>query len=232
MKSSKRRVIASRANGARSRGPKTPEGKSRSSYNATRHGLLSNCVVLATESREAFETLLNQYVERFGPLDEIEFDMIEEMASCYWRLRRGWAIETELLNSGIEKQPPGSELARLATSFSELAVSPQLALLNRYESRLNRMYQRALTNLLLLRRLNFPNEPSPTFEHPAAQAANLLITGEAMPDLPHSLLSAQPGEHDIADPDSSAASPASANSDSSQQSGDIAIDQELRNGGD
>ena len=124
MKSSKRRKQASRANGARSRGPTTPEGKSRSSYNAIRHGLLANCVVLRTEPRESFEALLNQYVERFTPLDDVEFGMIEEMASCYWRLRRGWAIETELLNTGIQKQPPGSELTRLAASFSELAVSP------------------------------------------------------------------------------------------------------------
>jgi hypothetical protein len=224
MKSSKRRVIASRANGARSRGPKTPEGKSRSSYNATRHGLLSNCVVLATESREAFEALLNQYVDRFGPLDEIEFDMIEEMASCYWRLRRGWAIETELLNSGIEKQPPGSELARLATSFSELAVSPQLALLNRYESRLNRMYQRALTNLLLLRGLNFPNEPNPISGHSPSQGANLPTTHPELPELPRSLLSEYASEDDVAGPDSSAASPTSPNPDSSQQSRDIAIE--------
>jgi hypothetical protein len=170
-KSSKRRLLASRKNGALSRGPKTPEGKSRSSYNATRHGLLSNCIVLRNESREAFDDLLNQFVEHFGPLNDVEFGMIEDMASCYWRLRRVWAIETELLNSGMEKQPPGHEMARLASSFSELAVSPQLALLNRYEARLHRSFQRGLANLFLLREVKFPSEPNPIFE----QAEALLI---------------------------------------------------------
>jgi len=186
MKSSKRRKQASRANGALSHGPKTPEGKSRSSYNAIRHGLLANCVVLRTEPRESFEALLNQYVERFTPLDDVEFGMIEEMAACYWRLRRGWAIETELLNTGIQKQPPGSELTRLAASFSELAVSPQLALLNRYEARLHRMYQRALKNLLLLREAKLPNEPNPISEHPEPHPATPANAEELLEDSHHS----------------------------------------------
>jgi len=44
----------SRANGAKSRGPVTPEGKARACRNNTRHGLLSRDMMLTTESTEAF----------------------------------------------------------------------------------------------------------------------------------------------------------------------------------
>ncbi len=153
MKTSRRRKLASRANGAKSKGPKTPEGKARSSYNAVRHGLLSKTTVLACENRETFEKLLDQFVRRFDPVDDVEFGMIEEMAACHWRIRRGWAIETELMNQSVEKHKEGAGTVEscLAAAIRELAGAPELALLNRYEGRLNRMFQRAVRNLLMLR---------------------------------------------------------------------------------
>ncbi|MBV8071166.1 MAG: hypothetical protein JO270_14755, partial [Acidobacteriaceae bacterium] len=94
---SMRQLLAARANGARSRGPKTPEGKRRSSLNAMRHGLLAKCIVLSNETPADFQQLVAFHEERFGPLDPVEFGMIEEMAASYWRLRRAWAIENQLL---------------------------------------------------------------------------------------------------------------------------------------
>jgi len=164
--SSLRRILSSRANGARSRGPNTPEGKLRSSLNALRHGLLSDCVVLPGESREGFDTLLAEHLERLGPLDGVEFGMIEEMAASYWRLRRSWAIENALLTQELNTQPEGDDVARIAGAFRKLAASPELGLLHRYETRLHMMYQRALHNIFLLRAAAVPNEPSPISEQP------------------------------------------------------------------
>ncbi|HEV3199696.1 MAG TPA: hypothetical protein VGZ73_17450, partial [Bryobacteraceae bacterium] len=86
--SSLRRKLSSQANGSLSRGPTTPEGKLRSSQNAVSHGLLSDSVVLPGESLEGFDTLFNQYMERFAPVDCVEEAMIEEMAASWWRMRR------------------------------------------------------------------------------------------------------------------------------------------------
>jgi hypothetical protein len=148
MRRSKRKIESSRANGAKSKGPKTPEGKRRSSYNAVRHGLLADCVVLASEDHANFEALVQQFVARFEPLDDVEFGMVEEMASTTWRMRRGWAAETELMDQAILRHTGPRPLA---AAFTELAAAPALALLHRYETRLSRMYHRALHNLLTLR---------------------------------------------------------------------------------
>jgi hypothetical protein len=48
------RILSSRANGARSTGPVTAEGKRRSSQNATSHGLLARHIVMRDESPEGF----------------------------------------------------------------------------------------------------------------------------------------------------------------------------------
>lgn len=155
---SEKRILAARANGALSRGPKTPEGKARS-RNAVRSRRLTDGVVLGQESREAFHELFNFHVDCFSPLDDVELGMVEEMASAFWRIRRNWAIENYLLESAAAAQPDGPELPRIAAAFSELSTGPQLANLRRYETRLHVMYQRALYNLLMLRTSRNRSEP-------------------------------------------------------------------------
>jgi hypothetical protein len=119
---------------------------------------------LENESSECFDELVTQHQERFAPADGVEFAMIEEMVAANWRMRRAWAIENRLMEKAIRNQPPGDEAARIAGAFSQLAASPELNLLHRYEARLHRIYQRALDNLLLLRELDLPNQPNPISE--------------------------------------------------------------------
>src|SRR5664279_6413781 len=62
--SSIRRILSSRANGARSIGPVTAEGKRRSAQNATSHGLLAHQIVMQDESPEGFEAVMNNHLDR------------------------------------------------------------------------------------------------------------------------------------------------------------------------
>src|ERR1700754_126562 len=96
-----RRIKASRANGAKSRGPKTEEGKLRSQTHAIRHGLLARCVVIEGEDPEAFKVMMAELEARFHPVGDVELGMLEEMAAAYWRMRRGWSVEAEILNRGV-----------------------------------------------------------------------------------------------------------------------------------
>jgi hypothetical protein len=165
---SERRIEAARANGAKSRGPKTPAGKMRSSRTATRHGLLSECAVLHNESKEVFDDLLAQYYRRLAPSDDMEAGIVDEMAAAFWRIRRAWTIETSILNRALDPQlPPGhNEIDRIAGAFTQTAGTPHVALVHRYEARLHRVFQRALQTLIALRVtqhakiLKLPNEPT------------------------------------------------------------------------
>ena len=159
--SSQRKTQSSRANGARSLGPVTVEGKRRSSQNASRHGLLAGQVLLEDEDPEGFEDNITDLVQRFQPADEVEYSFIEEMAVCHWRLRRTWTIEACMLQKQmdlVDLQPGDDGTGRTTDAFQNLAASPALAVIHRYETRMHRMFQRALKNLLLLRTLELPNE--------------------------------------------------------------------------
>src|ERR1035441_9082785 len=124
MSSSLRRILASRANGTRSQGPSTPEGKRRSSQNAVRHGLLARWIVMERESLQSFDALLTQHLDSLQPADGVEFGMVEEMVASYWRMRRAWAIETGMLEDAANAQGESDPVGAIAAAFSSLAASP------------------------------------------------------------------------------------------------------------
>jgi hypothetical protein len=160
------RAESSRINGAKSRGPKTEAGRQRSSMNALRHGFLANSVVLEGEDRDCFNQVLEYHIEKFQPKDDVEQDLIDEMVAAGWRMRRLWWIETELFNKATKAATDPTISTRVATAFTRLAQTNQLELLDRYESRLHKMYQRAFKTLLEIRKSEefspAPNEPEPT----------------------------------------------------------------------
>jgi hypothetical protein len=163
--SSIRRILSSRANGRRSVGPVTPEGKSRSARNAITHGLLSRFVLLQDESPEVFQEMIDAHLRRFLPADAVESGFIEEMAAAAWRLRRAWAMESRMLDNQVAAETTGDRLDRMAAVHADPTAQQSLDRLLRYESRLHLMYQRAFHNLLLVRTLQLPNEPSPKNGH-------------------------------------------------------------------
>ncbi len=77
-----RQIESARANGARSKGPITPEGKLASSRNALTHGLLAATVALDGESKEGFERVLASYVGQIQPRNPAEASLVETMATA------------------------------------------------------------------------------------------------------------------------------------------------------
>jgi hypothetical protein len=157
--SSLRTVPSSKANGAPAVTPHSPE-------NSIIHGLCADCIVLEDEERENFLNLLQQHVNHFRPVDEVEFGLVEEMCAARWRQRRAWSIETRMFENQIARPPDGDGLDRMVIAFDSMASAPPLSVLHRYETRLNLTYQRTLRTLIMLRTLKAPNDPSPISEHP------------------------------------------------------------------
>jgi hypothetical protein len=91
------RAEASRRNGAKSRGPRTPEGKARSARNALKHGMRAQkYVVLAEEDADEFAGLEAAMVEELAPVGVLQAVLARRVAVAAWRLARADRIEAEL----------------------------------------------------------------------------------------------------------------------------------------
>jgi hypothetical protein len=169
-----------RLNGAKSRGPKTPEGLEASSRNAIKHGFTSkSIIVLDCEDPTEFHMILNDFFTTYQPASVAERDVVEEMVAARWRIRRMWTVETCMLNAEIRNQrikiDTTDSSVHLAAAFRTLAEdSPALALTSRYEARLQRIYDRAHRTLRELQQNRPPtqptdSEPQPTPDPPPAE---------------------------------------------------------------
>src|SRR5277367_1931997 len=70
--SSQRKLLSARANGAKSQGPNTEEGRRRSSANAIKHGLTAQTLLLPNEDPDEYRQMLDSYLQHFQPVSRIE----------------------------------------------------------------------------------------------------------------------------------------------------------------
>jgi hypothetical protein len=92
------RAEASRRNGAKSRGPQTPEGKARSAQNALKHGLRAQKhVVLPDEDAVEFAALEAALHTELAPRGMLQSILVRRIARAAWRLDRADRMEAEML---------------------------------------------------------------------------------------------------------------------------------------
>src|SRR5579862_7310791 len=94
-------IDASRANGAKSRGPATEAGKRNSARNAARHRLLAATLLAEGEDSGSFDELFNSVVEEFQPQNDSELRLVESMVAAKWRQLRVWAFDTVSLSEEV-----------------------------------------------------------------------------------------------------------------------------------
>jgi len=175
--SSKLKSDTARINGAKSHGPHTPEGRAKSSANSRKHGLAAKYALLPNEPAAEFQLLFDDYTAQFQPRTAVETELVEVMVIARCRLRRLLAIETHLFEVEISRRGKQidrefaalSDDPRLAWVFQKLADNgTSIAMLIRYEGSINRSYEKALKQLLLLQshrptppNTKIQNEPTP-----------------------------------------------------------------------
>src|SRR5713226_9534213 len=78
-----------RANGAKSRGPKSAETREKSSRNSFRHGFTSrHTILLECENPDEFQEMCDDFAATYHPATPAEQDLVDEMVAARWRIHR------------------------------------------------------------------------------------------------------------------------------------------------
>jgi hypothetical protein len=176
---SDKQLEANRANALLSTGPKTEEGKKRSSMNARRHGITGQVTTMTDEDRAAHDKLSEALIKDLAPVGAMEIQLAQRIATDSWRLNRISAVEDNLFALGLYENggqlcPDNEQIdAALTTARVFTMESKQLQLLTLYEQRINRGIQK---NLAMLQSLQATRKA----QHEAAmkEAADLLKLSE------------------------------------------------------
>ena len=139
---------AYRANALQSTGPKTPEGKKRSSMNACRHRATAKIHIATPEEMEAFREHCDAYHAQYKPASKVQADLVEAIAQLYWRLKRSCSFESSIFAQGHLDHAPtmnsGSEQVDAALAEGKSWVEHHACLTNitLYETRTLKMIER------------------------------------------------------------------------------------------
>lgn len=90
------RALASRRNGARSRGPRTATGKSRSARNALKHGLCARTLLLDDEDVATLAALDAAARAELAPEGAFQAELVTRIVAAAWRARRADRLEAAL----------------------------------------------------------------------------------------------------------------------------------------
>jgi hypothetical protein len=151
-------IEANRRNAQKSTGPVTSEGKAKVRLNALKHGLLSSQTVIPwageSESEDDFDALLVALREDHLPETIAEDLLVQQIAACYWRLRRILRADAILFGKVIKDQGQESFTSPFKTLIPDfpmrdrfLPAADDTARVTRYENGILNQLSRAMAQL-------------------------------------------------------------------------------------
>ena len=185
---SEKQLAANRANAARSTGPRTPEGKARSSRNALKHGFTgSHFTIVRVEDMREVERLKADAVACYQPVNSQEMVAVERIALAQQMMFRASRLEAGLFTAAVDDaldrsgrpiRPMSLDMVdgdvavtraqnrnyAMAEGFRRMARESNGAvwtLFLRYHAHAERMFRRAVEDFERLKKLrkDLPNEP-------------------------------------------------------------------------
>ena len=145
---SERRLAANRANAKKSTGPRTAEGKTRSSLNAVKTGLTGHTILLPSDDVEAYREHVERMNAALQPVGTLEEQLVQTLADLQWRLNRITSLESgylalarRRLDPALFADEPDPDIrAVLIETHVQDAAAKSLENLHRQEQRLRRQY--------------------------------------------------------------------------------------------
>jgi hypothetical protein len=143
--SSPAQIAANRQNAQLSTGPKSEDGKSKSSLNAVKTGLTGRTVLLPTDDAAAYQAHVDRIFGQWQPYDDNERVLTQTLADTEWRLLRIPSLEAGIYALGrlefkekFAEEPEGVR-ASLIEAHTFLTYRKDLNNLSIQENRLLRM---------------------------------------------------------------------------------------------
>ena len=134
---SEARLLANRANSQLSTGPRTPEGRAKSSRNAVTTALTGRTVLLPTDDVDLYERHLDSFFQEFDPIGVRETALVQSLADHAWRLERIVGLEMAIYSNGY---------GQLAEKYAHESAAAQKRLI---ELDITLIHERQLRNLQL-----------------------------------------------------------------------------------
>ena len=123
----------------------------RSRFNATRHGLTGQILVLAPEEQSAYDRLCISLKDAYKPFGAIEENLLQGICDTQWRLNRAVSFENSIFAMKAGELPVTSGKSEIDVAFSQaqtfLTRSKEFNLLSTYEGRLHRRMTRDIEAL-------------------------------------------------------------------------------------
>lgn len=133
-------LLANRRNARKSTGPRSPEGKAASRFNALKTGIQARSQVIPGEDSAELEQLAADYHLQFQPASPVERFLVDALIAADWQLRRYRTIEARLW-----EQATAPDSSSLGQAFDRHL--PAFTRLNRRLEAVERSYYRALQQL-------------------------------------------------------------------------------------
>ncbi len=173
------RLAANRANALLSTGPRTEDGKRKSSLNAVKTGLTGVTVLLSTDDASEYQRHIAAYQAEFKPAGLEESELVQSLADISWRLRRIPGLEMAIYARGsiiyadqFEEEDPGVRRGLIELQ-TYLVYEKQLRNLQLQESRLVRRREKETAELRRLQKERKQGEQEAIgFEFPKSLAGS------------------------------------------------------------